>query len=586
LKLQELVSNCGGLPKVIVAVANSFTHNFRYNEKARILTENFMIHLETKQEFADLRDLFGWIHSYIRSCPDFMKPYIFYLSIFPKSQIIRRRRFVMRWVAEGYSKDSASCTAEENGERMFNKLIELSMIQAQERTIITNMRMVRCQVSAFFHEYIFSRPQQDNVTFALEVFALKGCCRPTTGRTGRHLVIEESWERNRIVFENIDFSRLRSLTVFGKWESFLISESMKVLRVLDLEDASGVSDNDLHRILQLLPRLKFLSLRGCNEITHLPSSVGYLRQLQTLDIRNTSIVILLECITKLKKLQYLRAGTTDPAPSRPIVFKFKKLSRCRQLFAVKAVSGLGKLTALHTLGVVDVGAAGGKAFLRDVESLSQMRKMGFSGISKKNSKEFCSAIMAQAQIESLSVFIDKDDSQHCLDEIICNPVPLKNMWSLKLYGLVEKLPEQINMIDKLKKLELEITVSAELDISFLGDLRELCILRLSVRPLELGKLDFRVIKDGVEDHSYKMVKIHEIACSSPLVIIFGSKVMKNLEQLMVSCSSGLTLQFEELSYLPRLRKVQLKGLHNDALKEFLKEQLKMHKNKPDFELQL
>ena len=182
--LQQLISKSGGLPKVIVAIADYLAHMFNWVERANLLNDQFITTMETRQDFARLQDLFGWIHSYFRSCPDFLKPCIFYLSIFPKSEIIRRRRLVMRWVAEGYSKDKESDSAEENAEELFAKIVELSMIQPPERTLSTNRRMVWCQVSAFFHEYIISRPKEENVTFALEAFALKGCCRQTTGRTG------------------------------------------------------------------------------------------------------------------------------------------------------------------------------------------------------------------------------------------------------------------------------------------------------------------------------------------------------------------------------------------------------------------
>ncbi|CAO2152374.1 unnamed protein product [Urochloa humidicola] len=442
------------------------------------------------------------------------------------------------------------------------------MIQPPGRTIIASKRMVWCQVSAFFHEYIISRPKEENVTFALEVFALMGCCRQTTGRTGRHLVIEQSWERDRIVYESIDLSRLRSLTVFGDWASFFISESMKSLRVLDLENASGVTFKDLQKMLKLLHCLKFLSLRGCSKISNLPNSVDNLRQLQILDVRYTSIVTMPASITKLKELQYIRAGTITPPEDRKYL----------QPVGVKVASGVKKLTLLHTLGVVNVGAAKGKAILTELRNLTQLRKLGVCGISKKNGKEFCSAVSGHSHLESLSVCLNKDN-QDCLDCMSAGPP--KKLQSLKLYGPIEQLPMWIKYLSKLRKLNLEMDILSEDNIRILGGLQGLCILRLRLYPVHEVEVKFCVMKDGVEERSFEEIKVLEIASSSMLNLIIGVVAMENLELLKAaSCSTESLPQFGELEHLKKLKEVHVIGSYDEEWKRNLECQFADHPNKP------
>nr|CAB3483957.1 unnamed protein product [Digitaria exilis] len=373
----------------------------------------------------------------------------------------------MRWVAEGYFQDSDRNTAGEKGEKLFSDLLELSMIQQSCLTASTQMRIVLYKISSFFHEFIMSRPEEENITIALEIFALRGHCHPTNRRRGRHLVIEECWDRDKFVFENIDFSRLRSLTVFGKWESFLVSSNMKVLRVLDLEDASGVTNKDVEKILKLLCRLKFLSLRGCSEVTCLPSSLGDLRQLQILDVKGTSIAFLPKSITNLKRLQYIRSGSATPAegpsPSCSFTSWLPSLCGACQTIGVEVPTGIEKLKAIHTLSVLNAGMCRGKTILKELQKLTQLHKLGVCGVNKKNCKEFCAAISCHVHLESLSVWLSKG-SQDCLDDILpplekvldktqqkpqekplgklqekSQKKPLENLQSLKLYGIVETL---------------------------------------------------------------------------------------------------------------------------------------------------
>jgi hypothetical protein len=117
---------------------------------------------------------------------------------------------------------------------------------------------------------------EDNLVFPLE----GSCCMGSQRTGGQHLTIRDNWDRDKNVFWSTDFSRLRSLTVFGECRPFMFDPAktkMAYVQVLDLEDASGVTNDDLMNIVEVFPRLKFLSLRGCKEITRLPKSLGSLR---------------------------------------------------------------------------------------------------------------------------------------------------------------------------------------------------------------------------------------------------------------------------------------------------------------------
>ncbi|VAH54980.1 unnamed protein product [Triticum turgidum subsp. durum] len=487
------------------------------------------------------------------------------------------------------------------------------------------------------------------------VFALDGRCNPNTQRTGQHLTIMANWHRDQIAFESIDFARLRSLTVFGEWYSFFISGKMRRLRVLDLEGMVALTNEDIEQIFVKLLSLKFISLRECREISHLPDTLGGLRQLQTLDVRWTSIVKLPSAIIKLHELQYIRAGaivlpdedwksastedgdvvtnqlpattseeldgrdssissgrpavptctenaespaqaTTSQEAQHPKVGRLaSKLSHTWSLCGSKPRKeaqhhngglgvpvGIESLTALHTVGVVNVNASGGEAFLKQLAKLTQLLKLRVCGINKKNWPLLCSALSDKnCHLESLSVRFDED----CLDDSFKPPKTLK---SLKLYGPIRKLPDTIKDVFNFEKLDLEMTITSQDDIHlFLKDklprrdiLNRLCIKVQGDKAVNFSSNEFDY--DGNWSGSFRP-RVVKIDCSSKLEVTVGS-IIRYAEVLIIQCSEGSFFRVsggrDGLSGMYGIKAVWLKGSYSEEQRVHLKELVDRHSRKP------
>jgi hypothetical protein len=510
---------------------------------------------------------------------------------------------------------------------LLSELWESSMFHLQESS-----KPVKFQVNGFLHEYINSRPMEDNL-----VFALDGPCSLQSQRAGgQHLTIRDNWDRDMNVFQSIDFSRLRSLTVFGKCRPSMFDPKkikMRYVRVLDLEDASGVTNVDLKHIVEVFPRLKFLSLRGCTKISRLPMSLGRLRQLQTLDVRHTSVATLPNAILKLQKLQNVRAGSihsapwderrpedaaaTPPAPevdvttvgatplspaledaeaddscdaaaapsSMPRALLPSWLSKlcCRRSrhdnihHGVEVPAGIGVLMALHTFGIVDVGPGNNAVILKELHKLTQLRRLGVCGINMHNIRDFFSAISGLKHLRRLSVRFDKsmDGLFACLDHTIPSPPETLDK-RLKLHGHVRILPScsWIKKFANDSKLDLEVTLQEQQDMQvildqLIQDDRISYMKRLCIKPIQDGEL-----RIGINDERRFVglrLEVLEIVCTTNLQATIGK--IGAFDVLRVECSRGSSLKLSGLQGIRRLKEVWLKGSCSDTLREYLQHQL-------------
>ncbi|VAI28026.1 unnamed protein product [Triticum turgidum subsp. durum] len=617
-----ILKKCDGLPLAIVTIGGFLANQPKTALEWMKLNDHISAELEMNPE---LERIAAVLNKSYDGLPYHLKSCMLYFSIFPQDDKVSRRRLVRRWIAEGYSRELRGKSAEEIAESYFMELISRSMILPSQESIHSRRGIDSCQVHDLIREIGISKSAEDNLVFTLE----EGCGLNNRG-TIRHLAISSSWKGDQCDFKSIvDMSCIRSLTVFGKWRPFFMSEKMRLLRVLDLEGTSGLVDHHLTGIGKLL-HLRYLSLRGCDDIYHLPDSLGNLRQLQTLDVTYTSIMELPRTIIKLSKLEHIRAGSIgsndggtretfadtlctlalssmafcvgccapqvlkevmdiDGDPNRRDVCtacccnKLPSAATRQSPNGVEVPRGTRRLKALNTMGVVNVSGSRGKAVLNDLKSLTRLRKLRVTGINKKNSQELCSALSKLSCLESLLVRSEGNPGlSGCLDALLSPP---KKLQSLKLYGNLVKLPDWMEALRNLVKMELRSSRILEVDAAMqvLGNLPNLAILRLLRHSFTGEELRFSLNRDA----AFPSLTVLELSLLDKLESVeFQGGAAPKIELLQFRGwrYKANTVLFAGLPSLPSLKEVLLKGRYEDGFVDDLRARLAGNPNRPVLKL--
>ncbi|XP_051223735.1 disease resistance protein Pik-2-like [Lolium perenne] len=621
-----ILKKCNGLPLAIVTIGGFLANQPKTVMEWRKLNEHISAELVMNPEIGIIRTIL--MRSY-DGLPYYLKSCFLYMPIFPEDYMVGRKRLVRRWSAEGYSREVHGKSAEEILDGYFMELISRSMLLPSQQSIHGIEGIGSCQIHDLIREIGISKSMEENLVLTVE----EGCSSNSQG-TMRHLAINGNWKGDRSDFESIvDMSRVRSVTVFGEWKSFFISDKMSLLRVLDLEDTTGLRDHHLKHIGKFL-HLRYLSLRGCDAIYHLPDSLGNLRELVALDVRGTRIIKLPRSIVNLQKLSYLCSGRKpddedgsyednfDGIPkfldNRPcIMFLVTGIACCWRraaaeilydgidlnchdactalscyygpfiamrldLHGVLVQSGMRKLKALHTLSVVNI-ARGGKDVLKDIKGLTQLRKLGVTGVNKENGQGLCSAIEGLSRLESLSIRSEGEPGlSGCLDGTFSFPEKLQ---SLKLYGNLVKLPEWIQGLRNLVKLKLRSSKISEHDdaIQVLGDLPNLASLHLLTKSFEQTNacLTFRphmfLNLVVLELHS---LLIHSEYLNKALFVKFEQGATPKLELLEFRSAWINSRTVSGLPSLASLKEVLLEGGYYDDDLAYLRAELAKNPNLP------
>ncbi|KAL5200446.1 hypothetical protein ABZP36_021649 [Zizania latifolia] len=441
----KILRKCGGLPLAIVTIGGVLATKHAHEWSK--LYEELPSKLESHPSLGAMKNVVNLSYTHL---PSHLKPCFLYLSIFPEDFEIKKSRLVNRWIAEGFIIATAGMTIEEVGYSYLIELINRSMIQPSMRNYDGTVRS--CRVHDIIHDIIVSISRDEAFTF----FSMENDTS-TPPENVRHLALQA---KNSML---LDWSRVRSLTVFGKpFESLvsLHSSELKMLRVLDLEDAQiTVTQQDINRI-GCLCHLKYLFVNGSGSAIYtLPRSIGNLQGLRTLDIRDTFITKLPSEVTKLQGLSCLRCS--------------RYFLRGRVPKGVRVPKGIGKLKCLQILAVVNIKRSGLR-IVKELVELTQLRKLGLIGVSETQGKELSVALDKLPYLRSLRL----DSDSHDLRWLGSIPTLPLHLQILKLDGRLSLLPSWVAALTSLRRIYLSFTKLGQDDLRVLGTLPNLMRLKL------------------------------------------------------------------------------------------------------------
>ncbi|KAG8479470.1 hypothetical protein CXB51_029666 [Gossypium anomalum] len=485
-KMKELgegmVKHCAGLPLAIIILGGILA------TKYPSLTEWLKVSVNVKSYFKIdkgqvLKDMLALSYD---DLPPYLRPCFLYLSQFPEDYEIPVDRLIQLWIAEGIvsskqEEGDEGQIAEDVAEGFLMELAERCMIQVRERDIAT-LKMTSFQMHDLMRDLCLSKAKQEKFLYIVD--QSNACQLSTIGRDRRVSVHKFFW------IQCIKSPRLRSLLFFEKFlpneemdkvlpltmlsyfnnhedESFnplllfvavlsftvLVTKlrglwkymfnNFNFLRVLDYErggDAGCKLPNDIGKLIHL----RFLRLRGLNFMSSkLPSSLGNLRCLQTLDLRIENEICLksVHVPNVLWRMQQLRHLYLPEDCNRKTMLK------------------LGTLRNLQTL----VNFNTKNCYVKDLINMTNLRELEIRGpfnIEDFNTEELDKnpPIIQSKYLHSLSIINDEGriDPRH-LTHLLSS---CDSISKLSLDAEIRRLPEyhysSSNLVHiKLRRCKLE-----------------------------------------------------------------------------------------------------------------------------------
>ncbi|XP_047083854.1 disease resistance protein RGA5-like [Lolium rigidum] len=542
---KDILRKCGGLPLAIISISSLLADQpkttFEYVRKSLGFMFDGNPTLDQMRQILELS---------FRNLPNHLKTCLLYLGMYPEDYEIYRVDLLRQWMVEGFVCPTPRLDAEDVAISYFNELINRSMIQPVDTD--TNGKVKTCRVHDIMLDVIRSKIDEDNFISVLnDPEAVLGMHRNI-----RRASLQWSGEECRVTsaMVNGSLSKVRSVYAFGGFscQSLML---LKYVRVLHLD--IGYDRNDVLDLtgISSLFLLRYLKVVGVMR-TELPSQIGELQQLETLDVRHFD--------SKFPSELLLHQLIVDEDTVFPDGISRLGLLRTLRNFDLKNsmenIEGLGEMTSLSEFVFEWTGEDLVEGARRmDVLRSSLERISGSLRILEMNQ-----AGWLKPKLDGWTTFSPP-------------PIHLREMW---MRGCVfSMIPKWFGHLRDLQSLNFMVRAAGLKDdgVAILAGLPSLVVLYLdSIEPL---KERVRIPGSGM---AFQALKDFRLCCWAPLLTFEAGAmpVLKKIHLRLIasSCESGGPVEgpLDGIEHLPAgLTEIDIgingeKDEDKDAVKSSLK----------------
>ncbi|KAL5203926.1 hypothetical protein ABZP36_008797 [Zizania latifolia] len=559
-----LLRKCDGLPLALVSVSDYLKSSSEpTGEQCAKLCRNLGSHLKENHghhNFSELKkmllDSYDSLSGYTMSC-------LLYLGIFPNDRPLKKKVVIRRWLAEGYARSDSLRSEEDIADENFSMLVDRNIIKIIDTR--NNSDVKTCKTHGIMHEFVMHK------ALAQRFISISSYGQQRFGVNARHLSVHAG-ELTECVASDEELSRVRSMTIFGDaGDAISYVRKCELLRVLDLQECSGLTDDHLKHICKLC-HLKYLCFGEI--ISELPRSIEGLQCLETLDLRRTKIKFLPTEAIMLPHLAHLFGKFMIHQDDLNNV---KKMSKLRKFFA-------SNKSNLHNLAgfITD----GNKGFLQLIGHMKKLRKVKI-WCKHVASSSTCIADLSQAIQEFTKVPIERDNDRSLsidcveytenivssLDLELCSEGFKYHLRSLKLYGKLLRLPPFVNKLSGLTELCISSATLTQDHLSALIVLNKLLYLKLIADKLE----NFE-IKHGAFPSLRRLCFMGKSMNTALPKIEQGA--LPNLVSLQLLCRGIVGLAGIEIRHLKHLKEVTIYSGVSVQIRQDWEQAAKNHPNRP------